>query len=407
MEAPRNDRYVDLWEDLLDAYRDGDLQAHLPSLFQRFAVKTSREMGQPRAFIAAFAFVAAWLISGPLFLFSTGWQLIINTGTTIVTFLMVFLIQNTQSRDSAALQVKVDELIRATEGAHNALLNLEALDDAELERVHAQYRQLARQARQDMASGVADTGVVDVELRDEMTDVELTNRAQSILGQRIRAGLAEATDAAREFGARHMHEQLAPDSPPVAALKQLIAGNLRYVAGKPQRPHQTLDRRQEQAASQRPIAAVLGCADSRVAPEILFDQGIGDIFTVRVAGNVVDDVVENSLEFAVSELGVPLIVVLGHQRCGAVQAAVAALTAGEDIGRHTNSLVQAIAPVARSARDTGWRPGRKHCPRQRVFLSVDRLRAAGDLSDRIDAGTLQIAAAYYHLESGEVEFLEE
>jgi carbonic anhydrase len=406
VNAPRDDRFSYLWEDLIDAYREGKLDEQLPSLFQRFAVKTSREMGQSRTFIAAVAFVLAWLISGPLFGFSTGWQLIINTGTTIVTFLMVFLIQNTQARDSAALQVKVDELIRATDGAHNALLNLEALDDAELERIQARYRTLAGLAREEMASGVADTGVVALDLRDEITDVELTDRAQTILSRRVRAGLADATQAAREFGAEHIHAQLAPESPPVVALKQLIAGNQRYVAGNPGHPHQTPDRRQEQVDGQAPIAAVLGCADSRVSPEILFDQGIGDIFAVRVAGNVVDDVVLNSLEFAVETLDVPLVVVLGHQSCGAIQATVAALAAGEDISRHPNSLVQAIAPVARSAAARGGDPI-EATTRDNIFLSVDRLRTADDLASHVETGGLQIVGAYYHLDTGEVEFLEE
>ena len=406
MDAPQHERFTDLWDDLVAAYRDGKLEEQLPSLFQRFAVKTSREMGRSRTFIVAAAFVLAWLISGPIFGFSTGWQLVINTGTTIVTFLMVFLIQNTQNRDSAALQVKVDELIRATEGAHNALLNLEALDDSELERIQARYRALAGLAREDMASGLGDTGIVDLDLRDEITDVELTDRAQTILSRRVRAGLAGVTQAAREFGAEHIHDQLAPESPPVVALKQLIAGNQRYLAGAPQRPNQTVNRRQEQVESQHPIAAVLGCADSRVSPEILFDQGIGDIFTVRVAGNVVDDVVENSLEFAVEQLSVPLIVVLGHQNCGAIQSTVAALAAGEDVSHHSNSLVQAIAPVARSAARREGDPV-ENATRDNIFLSVDRLRTAGDLSRHVASGSLQIVGAYYHLDTGEVEFLEE
>lgn len=405
MDSPQHERFRDLWDDLVGAYRGGNLEGQLPSLFQRFAVKTSREMGHSRTFIAAVAFVLAWLISGPFFGFSTGWQLVINTGTTIVTFLMVFLIQNTQNRDSAALQVKVDELIRATEGAHNALLNLEALDDAELDRIQARYRTLAALARQDMADGVADTSVVDVDLRGEVTEVELTDRAQAILGQRVRAGVAEAAHAAREFGARHIHAQLAPDSPPVVSLKQLIAGNQRYVAGKPRHPHQSVDRRRQQSTEQNPIAAILGCADSRVSPEILFDQGIGDLFTVRVAGNIVNDVVENSLEFAVEQLGVPLIVVLGHQSCGAVQTTISALTAGQDIENHPNSLVQAIAPVARSAATRGG-DIIKNTTHDNIFLSVDRLRTAENLSGHVDAGKLQIVGAYYHLDTGEAEFLD-
>lgn len=406
MSEQPQDRFIDLWNSLVASYRGGELQEQLPSLFQRFAAKTAREMGHSRTFIAAVAFVLAWLVSGPLFGFSTGWQLVINTGTTIITFLMVFLIQNTQNRDSAALQIKIDEMIRATEGAHNALLNLEALDDAELDRIQSHYRQLATVARQDMASGVADTSVVEVDFRDEMTEVELTGRAQAILERRVAAGIEEAATSAREIGGRLIHPHLAPDSPPVKALKQLIAGNRRYTVGKPRRPHQTLDDRRQAVEGQHPIAAILGCADSRVSPEILFDQGIGDLFTVRVAGNIVDDVVENSLEYAVMHLGVPLIVVLGHQSCGAIQATISALTAGEDIANHPNSLVQAIAPVARSAASRGGDPI-ENTIRDNVYLSVDRLRAGEDLSQLVDTGNLQIVGAYYHLDTGEVEFLEE
>jgi low affinity Fe/Cu permease len=110
------------------------------------------------AFLLAVTVVLVWTISGPVFRFSDTWQLVINTGTTIVTFLMVFLIQNTQNRDAIAMQVKLDELIRAIEGAHNALLDLEELDDATLERARQRYRELAEKARSDIAMGRSDIG---------------------------------------------------------------------------------------------------------------------------------------------------------------------------------------------------------------------------------------------------------
>ena len=128
------------------------------SPFTRFANATSRATGRPSAFLIAGAIVAVWAITGPFFHFSDTWQLIINTGTTVVTFLMVFLIQNTQNRDSEALQVKLDELIRATEGAHNALLDLEELDERELDRIRATYSTLAKKAREDLGGGRYDTG---------------------------------------------------------------------------------------------------------------------------------------------------------------------------------------------------------------------------------------------------------
>src|SRR5689334_21109214 len=117
------------------------------SWFTRFAKWTARMAGRPVAFVAAVAVILLWGITGPLFGFSNTWQLIINTGTTIITFLMVFLIQNTQNRDSEAIQVKLDELIRLSKGGHNVLLDLEELEDEELDRIQANYRKIAEQAR--------------------------------------------------------------------------------------------------------------------------------------------------------------------------------------------------------------------------------------------------------------------
>ena len=120
---------------------------------RRIAVLT----GRPAAFMLALAVIVLWALSGPLFGFSDTWQLVINTGTTIVTFLMVFLIQNTQNRDTEAIQLKLDELIRATQGAHNALLDLEHIDDERFEQYKRSYRRLAAQARRKLEKGDLDT----------------------------------------------------------------------------------------------------------------------------------------------------------------------------------------------------------------------------------------------------------
>ncbi len=133
------------------------------SRFARFAKWISRATGRPVAFVIAVAIILVWLLTGPLFRFSDTWQLVINTGTTIVTFLMVFLIQNTQNRDSEAIQVKLDELIRAIEGAHNALLDLEELEESDLDRIRANYERLAELARMELRRGGLDTGVPEVQ----------------------------------------------------------------------------------------------------------------------------------------------------------------------------------------------------------------------------------------------------
>jgi low affinity Fe/Cu permease len=121
--------------------------------FSDFAKGVSHAVGRPVAFIIAAIVLLVWAASGPLFHFSDTWQLIINTGTTIVTFLMVFLIQNTQNRESQAIQLKLDELIRALSGAQNALLDLEDLDEKELEKIRADYLKLAERARQQLRKG--------------------------------------------------------------------------------------------------------------------------------------------------------------------------------------------------------------------------------------------------------------
>lgn len=130
------------------------------SMFRRFAAATSTAAGKPAAFIAAAVLVVIWAATGPLFGFGDTWQLVINTGTTIITFLMVFLIQNTQNRDSAALQIKLDELIRSSK-AHNALLDLEELDDKTLADIRAHYCRLAKSGRESLTDVETALGVED------------------------------------------------------------------------------------------------------------------------------------------------------------------------------------------------------------------------------------------------------
>lgn len=127
------------------------------SVFGRTSRWAAHAAGHPRAFLAAVGVIALWLLLGPVFHYSDTWQLVINTGTTIITFLMVFLIQHTQNKDTGAMQVKLDELIRSMHGAHNALLDLEELEEGELERIRTNYRKLAAAARESIRTGGRDT----------------------------------------------------------------------------------------------------------------------------------------------------------------------------------------------------------------------------------------------------------
>jgi len=185
------------------------------------------------------------------------------------------------------------------------------------------------------------------------------------------------------------------------AVQELHAGNIRHAGGWPTQPHQTRERRLEIASAQRPFAAILGCSDSRVPPEIVFDQGLGDLFVVRTAGHVVDHIVLASLEYAVEHLKVPLIVVLGHTRCGAVAAAV---EGGEHPG-HLGHLVEAIRPAVEAVEG---QPANvlDRAVRENVIRVVAELEASTPvLAHLVQGETLSIVGAVYALETGRVEFL--
>jgi low affinity Fe/Cu permease len=133
------------------------------SLFTRFSKWTARTTGNPLTFAGAVAIIVIWAVTGPIFHWSDTWQLVVNTGTTIVTFLMVFLIQSTQNRDAEAVHVKLDELLRVLPGAHNVLLDLEELEEHELDRLRAIYCKLAEEARRGVSQGRSDEGVPDIQ----------------------------------------------------------------------------------------------------------------------------------------------------------------------------------------------------------------------------------------------------
>jgi carbonic anhydrase len=185
------------------------------------------------------------------------------------------------------------------------------------------------------------------------------------------------------------------------ALERLMAGNKRYVAAQQVHPHQTPERCVELKDGQYPFAVILGCADSRVPPEVIFDQGLGDLFVIRVAGNVLDDLVLGSIEYAVAHLHTPLIVVLGHSNCGAVGATVE----GGELEGHLPSLAAAIQPAVDQAKSL---PGDlvDNAVRANATMVVEQLEASEPvLSELVDAGKLKVVAARYDLDTGEVELL--
>lgn len=213
------------------------------------------------------------------------------------------------------------------------------------------------------------------------------------------------SQAARSAAVRSP-EAAAPGSPPTAAeaLRQLQAGNLRFQNGKLTHPDETLARRHEVALKQAPFATILACSDSRESPELLFDQGLGDLFVVRTAGHVLDNAVMGTLEFAVAELHVPLLVVMGHQRCGAIKATLDAVTTAALAPGQMEALVDAIRPallLAQGEGDTRF----ANVVKANVRVTIERLQNSKLLSQAVADKRLQIIGAYYQLDTGIAEFL--
>lgn len=197
-----------------------------------------------------------------------------------------------------------------------------------------------------------------------------------------------------------------PNANPVTAWKALREGNERFVAGKPEHPSQSVEHRASLAAAQKPTAVVLGCADSRVATEIIFDQGLGDMFVVRTAGHVIDSAVLGSVEYAVSVLDVPLIVVLGHESCGAVKAALAALDDGAVPAGYVRDVVERVAPSILLGRRDGLSRVDEFEARH-VHETVAQLMARSTvIAERVAAGILAIVGVTYHLADGRAVLLD-
>ena len=193
-----------------------------------------------------------------------------------------------------------------------------------------------------------------------------------------------------------------PNTSPVTAWKSLREGNERFVAGEPAHPSQSIADRARLTHGQKPTAVVFGCADSRVAAEIIFDQGLGDMFVVRTAGHVADLAVLGSIEYAVTVLDVPLIVVLGHDSCGAVKATLAALDDGEVPGGYVRDIVERVTPSILLGRSAGLtRVDEFEARHVNETVAQLRVRSAA-IAQRIQEGKLAIVGLTYHLADGRV-----
>jgi carbonic anhydrase len=191
-------------------------------------------------------------------------------------------------------------------------------------------------------------------------------------------------------------------SAPTGGITRLMEGNARFAAGKPSGPNRSAERRQEVAAKQAPFAIVVSCSDSRVAPELVFDQGIGDLFVVRTAGHVVDPVALGSIEFAIGSLGARSILVVGHERCGAVQAALEHAEVPGSIGKVLESIEPAVGGPEKATPEALDRAARKQ-----VQAVVAQLKAAGPIvASAIKDGSVEIACGVYDLDTGVVTAVE-
>ncbi len=193
-----------------------------------------------------------------------------------------------------------------------------------------------------------------------------------------------------------------PNTSPVTAWKALKEGNERFVAGTPAHPSQSIADRARLATGQKPTAVVFGCADSRVAAEIIFDQGLGDMFVVRTAGHVIDSAVLGSVEYAVSVLNVPLIAVLGHDSCGAVKATLEALDTGVMPGGYVRDIVERITPSIMQGRHSGLTRVDEFEARHVKETAVQLRVRSVPVAQGIAAGTLAIVGLTYHLADGRV-----
>jgi len=185
------------------------------------------------------------------------------------------------------------------------------------------------------------------------------------------------------------------------SLKKLLDGNKRCVMGKQQNPRQDARRRKEVSKGQKPFAVIVGCSDSRIPPELIFDQGLGDLFVVRLAGNIVDTLALGSIEYAVEHLGTKLVVVLGHSKCGAVTAAANSPEAPGHVGAIVKAIQPAVKKVQKMHGDLV-----DNAIRANTLLVVRKIKSSKPiLAEMTEKGEIEVIGAYYNIETGAVEIL--
>ncbi|MBT2438906.1 carbonic anhydrase [Streptomyces sp. ISL-36] len=225
------------------------------------------------------------------------------------------------------------------------------------------------------------------------------SRRRAVLALTAAAAVTAGAPAARAATATAPSPRPHTEKPPTAerALDELRAGNARFAALRQIHPHEEAARRAAVAVAQHPFALILGCVDSRVPPELVFDQGLGDLLAIRSAGQALDEAVLGSIQFGVEELGVPLVLVLGHERCGAATAAVEYVRTGKPVEGHLARVVEEIAPAARATRDL---PG--DWVENTVRANVARIRRRLTRDEAFDGA--RIVGARFDLDTGKVAF---
>jgi carbonic anhydrase len=192
---------------------------------------------------------------------------------------------------------------------------------------------------------------------------------------------------------------------PAAAFARLLEGNKRWVSGNLQHPDRDPDRRELVAQEQEPFGAILSCIDSRVPPELLFDTGLGDLFVMRTGGEAIGPVVTGSVEYGPMTSGTPLIMVLGHQRCGAVKAAYTSIREGKPLPGNLQAIVKALHPAYEQAVREGGPDPIETMARAQVTLTANDLRSNHDLAPLVKKRSLAVVGTYYSLDTGKVEVL--